>query len=329
MVCSSEITCPVISPRAFVAVTAKGRSGDPTISALYDTGAQTSILSLQDYHRLVRAGVPFVDFPTSQFRLQAANGTLMAIHQVISIPESIGPLTVSISFVVTSGTHCSILGMNAITTFDLAVCDGVLVSRLGDASEAQPLPTHTIARRLQKITLGCREGTVAAMAMCRPDGPRIREECEAVLDTGVAAVLIKTDRNGEFIGPCSNFSQSTVQIPTSPNVRTIASTSDYSFLGQSEAATIALSQPVAPHTKAQIQEVHRLLAGNVHRNTPPHHRARILELLYKYQDCFSCSKDDIGRCDILQHEIHLDTDKPIFIPQFRLSSQHFAAIKTS
>ena len=45
-VCSSEITFPVISPLAFVAVTAKGCSGNPTISALYDTGAQTSVLSL-------------------------------------------------------------------------------------------------------------------------------------------------------------------------------------------------------------------------------------------------------------------------------------------
>ena len=243
------------------------------------------------------------------------------------MPVSIGPLTVSISFVVTSGTHCSILGMNAITTFDLTVCDGILVSRFGESPPASPPPTHAVARLIRSVTLGRREGTVAAMALCRPDGSRIHQECEAILDTGVAAVLIKTDRNGEFIGPCSNFSQSTMRIPTSANVGSITSVNDYSFLGQSEAAAIAMSQPVSPHTKAQIQEVHRLLAANIHRNTPRHHRARLLQLLYEYQDCFSCDKDDIGRCDILQHEIHLDTDKPIFIPQFRLSSQHFAAIK--
>ena len=166
------------------------------------------------------------------------------------------------------------------------------------------------------------------MAMCRPDGSRIREECEAVLDTGVAAVLIKTDRNGEFIGPCSNFSQATMCIPTTANVGTIAPTDDYSFLGQSEAATIAMSQPVAPHTKAQIN---RSTASSPATFTATRRGtivpARVLQLLYEYQDCFSCSKDDIGCCDILQREIHLDTDKPIFIPQFRLSSQHFAAIK--
>ena len=113
---------------------------------------------------------------------------------------------------------------------------------------------------------------MATMAMFRPDGSRIREECEAVLDTGVAAVLIKTDRNGEFIGPCSNFSQATMCIPTTANVGTIAPTDDYSFLGQSEAATIAMSQPVAPHTKAQTATFTATRRGTI---VP----ARVLQLL--------------------------------------------------
>ena len=69
------------------------------------------------------------------------------------------------------------------------------------------------------------------------------------------------------------------------------------------------------------------LTANVQENTPEPHKRDTLRLLFEFQDCFSADKDDIGRTDILQHEIDLDTDKPIFIPQFRLSTQHFAAIK--
>ena len=323
----NPITCPVISPRAFVALHVRGRQNNRSISALYDTGAQASVLCLRDYHALMAAGVPLLDIPTTQFRLQAANGSPMPIERVISVPVIIGHITASISFIVTSGSACSILGMNAISTFALTVDKGALVSTLRSSQDARPPPTNAVARLLKPISLGRREGKIATMAMFRTDGTRIREACDAVLDTGVAAVLIRTDRDGTFKGPCSNFSQASLAIPTSVNVGSIAPITDFSFLGRAEACSMAMSQPLAPHTPEQVAQIEKMLSTNIHRNTPRHHRERVLRLLLQYQDCFSCSKDDIGRCDLLQHEIDLDTNKPIFIPQFRLSTQHFAAIK--
>ena len=318
--------CPVIAPRAFVALPMVGRHGTPVVSALYDTGAQTSVLCIQDYHDLLSAGVPFADVPTSEFTLQAANGTPMPIERIIAVPVHMGMITATVTFVVTPGTHCSILGMNAITTYGLSIVGGNL--RAGQSTKGTIQPNVSmVARLLQPMQLGRRQGKIAAMALFTQDGKRVRTACDAVLDTGVAAVLIRTDKNGEFIGPCSNFSQSNMRIPTTANVGSISSPDDYSFLDRTEACNVALDQPLPGHTPAQAAQVRQMLTDNVNKNTPAHHRARLLQLLHYYEDCFSSSKDDIGRCDLLRHEIDLDTKKPIFIPQFRLSTQHFAAIK--
>jgi len=54
-------------------------------------------------------------------------------------------------------------------------------------------------------------------------------------------------------------------------------------------------------------------------------KASYQHLMYENQWVFSKHKNDLGRCDLIQHEIHLKDKNPVFIKQFKIPEFHQAS----
>ena len=68
---------------------------------------------------------------------------------------------------------------------------------------------------------------------------------------------------------------------------------------------------------------------NMNINVPAEYYQRYENLLLKYHDVFSRSKQDLGRSDALQHEIHLKTRDPVYVKQFKIPDTHREVIEKS
>jgi hypothetical protein len=55
---------------------------------------------------------------------------------------------------------------------------------------------------------------------------------------------------------------------------------------------------------------------------PSHEKEKYLKLLYEFQDMLSLDKTELGRCNLLMHEIHLKTPDPVYIKQFKIPQAH-------
>ena len=66
---------------------------------------------------------------------------------------------------------------------------------------------------------------------------------------------------------------------------------------------------------------------NMNLNVPPQYNHRYKQLLIKYHDVFSRSKQDLGRSNTLQHEIQLRTKEPVYVKQFKIPDAHREVIE--
>ena len=66
---------------------------------------------------------------------------------------------------------------------------------------------------------------------------------------------------------------------------------------------------------ADISTEKRELLLNMVKNSNPqlteNEKTKLLQLLMKYQDIFACSTDELGRTDLLRHEVHTDGSPPV------------------
>ncbi len=51
------------------------------------------------------------------------------------------------------------------------------------------------------------------------------------------------------------------------------------------------------------------------------------QLFYEHMEVFSKHKNDLGRCDLVQHEIHLKDPSPVYIKQFKIPEVHATSIE--
>jgi len=51
------------------------------------------------------------------------------------------------------------------------------------------------------------------------------------------------------------------------------------------------------------------------------------KIMFEYSDVFIRHKNDLGRCDLAQHEIHIKDKAPVYIEQFKVAEAHSTAIE--
>lgn len=84
--------------------------------------------------------------------------------------------------------------------------------------------------------------------------------------------------------------------------------------------------PGAGQTR-EIHEVKKFIDEKVTLNCSDKEKRSYLDLFYQHGKVFSKNKNDLGRCDLVQHEIHLKDKNPVYIKQFKIPEVHATAIE--
>ncbi len=71
----------------------------------------------------------------------------------------------------------------------------------------------------------------------------------------------------------------------------------------------------------------KFIDENVHLKCDAKEVNSYKELFYQHADVFSKHKNDLGRCDLVQHEIHLKDKNPVYIKQFKIPEVHATSIE--
>jgi hypothetical protein len=79
---------------------------------------------------------------------------------------------------------------------------------------------------------------------------------------------------------------------------------------------------------ALTPEKQKYITENAHLNVPSNLRQDYLQLFLKYHQVFSLSKNDLGRSNLIQHDIQLKTSEPIYVKHFKLPEAHREAVET-
>ena len=66
--------------------------------------------------------------------------------------------------------------------------------------------------------------------------------------------------------------------------------------------------------------------SKLHCKCPDEWRQKYLDLILRFNDVFSKDKFDLGFCDVIEHKVHMKTDDPVFVKQFRVPYEHQAVL---
>jgi hypothetical protein len=85
--------------------------------------------------------------------------------------------------------------------------------------------------------------------------------------------------------------------------------------------------PMRPHTSAEREQIISRIKKSVNRTVPYQYRDDYARMLIAREHFFSADTNNIGSTDLLEHQIDLKTNDPIYCPQFRLHAEHLKHIQ--
>jgi hypothetical protein len=81
-----------------------------------------------------------------------------------------------------------------------------------------------------------------------------------------------------------------------------------------------------PHTTAEREQIISRIKDSVNCTVPYQYGDDYARMLIAREHFFSADTNDIGSTDLLEHQIDLKTNNPIYCPQFRLPAEHLKHI---
>ena len=79
---------------------------------------------------------------------------------------------------------------------------------------------------------------------------------------------------------------------------------------------------MGPSAVPLSEEERRFLSENLSINAPMEYLHRYQQLIFDYHDVCSKSKFDIGRTNVIEHKVVLNSQDPIHLRQFRIPFEH-------
>jgi hypothetical protein len=81
------------------------------------------------------------------------------------------------------------------------------------------------------------------------------------------------------------------------------------------------------HTIAEQEQIISRIKESVNRTVPYQYQDHYARMLIAREHFFSADTNNIGSTNLLEHQIDLKMNDPIYCPQFRLSAEHFKNIQ--
>jgi len=303
---------------------------------LVDTGASVSVMS-DTFFRSIRDHWNFKSLPVQpEFRLSAASGHPMGVVGCFEITLTILDHVVTRPFYVITGLSKVpvILGIDFLREQQMVVDAGDVYFKDISSSDSQALaclyPTSRLVvppRSVVKARLVVRGAGGEAL----PVGTH--GVSSAALDSlGVWDTFSATDWRGEVVSVVVNTGEDSVEchydVPVGyfdpvplEDVKKgkLEGNVDEIFNNFSKEP----KEPVRGASPLPLSAEDRdLLLRTLQVDAPPAWRERYLDLILQYHDVCSKSKFDIGRTDVIEHQVNLKTEEPVHRRQFRIPLEH-------
>ena len=296
------------------------------IKLLYDTGSDISCINSESLFWLNPSAK--VTKLTSVKNFQAAGGQKLRVTGKINLACTIDNRTVSHEFfVIENLNEKGILGMDFISKHQLHQDPSNncffwknkwqygKIRCLKDI-KLEPLSTHQV-----KVRLETADGTIPA-ANCTIMGHISHEEHPLI--SGNSCLLETNDKN-----TCTILVQNCAPFPI--NIR------HNDVLGQIENAQHDIKIPLDNNFIDSISQKHSMtsckttdktfLQENANLKVPKEHLTQYQKLLENCHEVFSRNKGDLGRSNLVEHDISLKTREPVYVKQFKIPEAHMKEVE--
>ena len=153
--------CPITTERAFIPIYTRSPGCGLCINMLFDSGAQASILTETDLTLIRQEKVPYSIIENRGIKLSAAGGANMPVSKTIVLTLFTATSPLGVPFFVCPGATTSILGINAILTFNLVLDPAQLTADTQTeatireiASDGRPFYARALERKILRGARG-------------------------------------------------------------------------------------------------------------------------------------------------------------------------------
>jgi hypothetical protein len=137
--------------------------------------------------------------------------------------------------------------------------------------------------------------------------------------------LIQSDQFGKAVVEVFNNGTEPIVLARSTPIAVIENATEFvvDTLDPAVVNNIAEKHCLSIQQPLLTPEVRKFLTQNADLSkVPPVFRPKYLELLCKHHMAFSLSSADLGRSDLVMHEINVKTEEPIYVKQFKVPDAH-------
>jgi len=293
---------------------------------LYDTGADISCLDEKEFRKIPIDVRPKANaFSTHRQYLSASKDPLV-VKGVFDIPIKICGRTIFHPFyVIKNLSDPVILGADFIHEHKLSYCpekrdffwsSKKWVTGVATLTTACVLPAFSVAS--VKVNLHTAENT-------RPDQPKpvlvtIQDTENPLLVGGPG--LITPDAQGQAVVEIRNCGPDYLEYPRGQTIGTLENAEDYEIELMDPNRLNAIVERTKRNQVPMTPEIEQFIEENAKINVPNNYAEKYRQVLKKHHAVFSRDKTDLGRSNLIQHEIHLKSDDPIYVKQFKMPDVH-------
>ena len=337
---------PYSSERIFFDITlTKAGVNGPSVSCLYDTGANVSLMCAKDFEKVKQANRVVQELKHDKLRIVNASGKPMPIVGVYIVRFEVNGVSVTAPFSVSPDMKTgTIVGMNIIRKFGLIANQthtGVVINPAHMSAAVGAVtalegdgPVDVVVHTA--VTITARNARLVKCFLRRKDGSKVAKAKEFMADLEIMNVAACSDEFGNFSFYIPNASfDDDCELPRGTVIGSASPFDDTDFLTDDEAVQAAKVDSVSAVTRGQAKadnkpadpEVMEILSATVKAHVPQMWQQKYLNTLRARASAFSTGANDIGYTELVKHNVELTDNVPVYTQQYRLPADQLAFIK--
>ena len=313
----------------------KGQIENHHLKMLYDTGADISCISEQEFRQIPVGNRPNklpID-PGQSF--QAASGNALQVKGMYNLPVRILGKTIQHKFcVIRQLSEPAILGADFIHQHALAYCPigqeffwketGQWTKGVATITSETHLPPFSVCT--VRVNLITDQGTKPIaktnilVDITNPEFPLVSG----------GPGLVHPNTQGQAAIEIRNCGPTEVTLPRGTALGTIENAVTYTCEEIKPEVINKMVTSIAQKKISQPASTDKLkfITDNAQIKVPSAYKDKFLQLLHKHHRVFSKDKSDLGRADLIQHEIILKSEEPVYVKQFKIPDTHHDYLQT-
>ena len=300
------------------------------IEALYDTGADVSCVD-EAVFRLIPVHLrPQQLVLQQQHRFHSASGDQLQVKGVYPLKILLLGKTIEHKFcVIKNLSEKLILGADFINAHALSYCPVTATTHWAtttswDKGSAQVASVCTIpAFTTSLVPVQLYTSSQSRPTALTPLLVNVTSQLHPELYGGPA--IIKSDQFGKALIEVMNLGPEQIVLQRNDQIASLENATDFNLeeINPKLINAIAERQQVQYSAPKLTETTKQFIAANANlTRVPTDLQHKYLQLLYKHHLAFSLTKADLGRSDLVMHEIHMKTEEPIFVKQFKIPDAH-------